>query len=250
MRIASIGLAMALATPYAHAACSASSGASRSHLVELYTSEGCSSCPPADRWLAQLPADANRVALAFHVDYWDSPSWTDRFADPRYTSRQRAMAALARSSVVYTPEVALDGREWRNWNRAKTPAPSTAPAVALELHVMPAPELQVSLTATAPAGEAPAAYAAFLAVSESGLSSTVKGGENSGATLRHDHVVRAFVGPLPLQQAASTIVLPDDLRRDHASVVAFVQRVDTGEIASVVELPLARCALDEQQRLP
>lgn len=100
----------------AGASCSATSPVTAGHLVELYTSEGCSSCPPADRWLRNLPARDDVVALAFHVDYWDYLGWRDRFADSRFTDRQRAMAARAGSGTVYTPEVALDGREWRRWS--------------------------------------------------------------------------------------------------------------------------------------
>src|SRR5580765_3864389 len=118
MRIAHILLLLLpLAASTAHGQCAAQRGASRPHLVELYTSEGCSSCPPADDWLRRLPASAGVVALAFHVDYWDYLGWRDRFADPRYSKRQQAQAGHDRASGVYTPQIVLDGHAWSGWYR-------------------------------------------------------------------------------------------------------------------------------------
>ena len=113
-------LAAALVVPAGAAAagtqvCSAESGAARHTLVELFTSEGCSSCPPADRWLSGLAERDDLVALAFHVDYWDRLGWTDRFATPRHTQRQHERAAQARSGYVYTPQVLVNGRDFRQW---------------------------------------------------------------------------------------------------------------------------------------
>jgi hypothetical protein len=235
-RLALCLASMLFALPAAHAECAARSGPERAHLIELYTSEGCSSCPPADRWLSALPTNAQRVPLAFHVDYWDSPAWSDRFANPRHTQRQRALG-----STMYTPEVAVDGHEWRMWNSAEPNLEETARPIALALHVDAGPKLQVQLDATPSAGDDAASYVAWFALSEDDLSSTVRGGENKGVQLHHDHVVRAFVGPLKLAQAKTSIEVPADVRRDKASVTAFVQRVAGGEIANVVQLPLQAC---------
>ena len=96
-----------LAIPAVDAAtCNAVSGASRNSLLELYTSEGCSSCPPADRWLSHLPGDAGVVPLAFHVDYWDRLGWRDPFAQAAFSQRQRARNSGA--GWIYTPQVMLD----------------------------------------------------------------------------------------------------------------------------------------------
>ncbi|MET0226294.1 MAG: DUF1223 domain-containing protein [Dokdonella sp.] len=242
MRLATMCLASLLAfNPLARADCTASSTATRSHLVELYTSEGCSSCPPADRWLSALPASPGLVPLAFHVDYWDSPAWTDRFADARFTQRQNALAAHAASTLVYTPEVALDGREWRGWQSGTPASSKEASVVALSLQVDSTQPLRVRLD-TKPIDDAGAnAYVAYLALAENQLSSAVRGGENSGAQLHHDHVVRTFVGPLKLAAAQATLDVAADVRREHADVVAFVQRVESGEIVEAVQLPLAGC---------
>ena len=245
MRLATICLAPIFGlSSLAHAECSVSSAATRSHLLELYTSEGCSSCPPADRWLSALPDAPGLVPLAFHVDYWDSPAWTDRFADPRFTQRQNALAAHANSTVVYTPEVALDGREWRGWQSGKPSSANAAPLVALSLHVDSTQPLRVRLDAKPLDAAGANAYVAYVALAENQLSSAVRGGENSGAQLHHDHVVRAFAGPLTLASAQATLDVPADLQREHAAVVAFVQRVKDGEIVDVVQLPLAGCAAD------
>jgi len=242
MRITALCVALTLAAASAaNADCSVSSGPARAHLVELYTSEGCSSCPPADHWLSALPADPAIVPLAFHVDYWDSASWADRFADPRYTQRQHALAAQSHSTTVYTPEVSVDGREWRDWSSGKLPASNDRRAVGLTLHVEPAESIHARLDATPAAGDDAGGYVAWFALSEDQLTSAVRGGENRGAELHHDHVVRRFVGPLKLAAAQATIEVPADLRRDHASVSAFVQRVEGGEVANIVQLPLQSC---------
>jgi len=108
---------LAASTAYAtQTSCQAVSGAHTTPLVELYTSEGCDSCPPADRWLSsQFPrsGDANRaLALAFHVDYWDRLGWTDRFASHAYTERQYAAMQANGKTFVVTPQVLLQGHEF------------------------------------------------------------------------------------------------------------------------------------------
>lgn len=120
-------LACALFAPAAHAAtCSAASGPSRARLLELYTSEGCSSCPPAERWLSQLPPDSGVVPLAFHVDYWDRLGWRDPFAQAAFSRRQRARNS--KLGWVYTPQVMLDGDDLRSGYRGRVsrlkPVPS------------------------------------------------------------------------------------------------------------------------------
>src|ERR1700681_2545943 len=109
---------LSLVSLAAHAACEAKSPAHAVALVELYTSEGCDSCPPADRWLSQIDdaRDAHRVvALALHVDYWDRLGWKDRFASATYTERQREQTRRQGAAFVYTPQVLLDGRDFQEW---------------------------------------------------------------------------------------------------------------------------------------
>src|SRR6185369_4551296 len=99
--------------------CTARSPATTTVLVELYTSEGCDSCPPADRWLSSLGAKGygpdRVVPIALHVDYWDYIGWKDPYARAAFSARQRKMAALARAAAVYTPQVLLQGHDFRDW---------------------------------------------------------------------------------------------------------------------------------------
>jgi hypothetical protein len=220
----------------AHAECSARAGAERPRLVELYTSEGCSSCPPADTWLRGIPARSNLVALAFHVDYWDSLGWRDRFADSRYTARQQQQAARDGSSTTFTPQVVLDGRNWIGWYRGSPAAPATAANAAMRVDATPGNVLRVRMATTFEATADGAGFRNYLALTENGLGSEVRAGENRGAHLRHDHVVRAFAGPLPLV-AETQVALPPDLDRAQARLVAFTQRSD-GTVAQVLECAL------------
>jgi hypothetical protein len=167
-------------------ACRAQSTSVPPTIVELYTSEGCSSCPPADRWLSTLKGRPDVLALAFHVTYWDGLGWPDRFATPEATARQHELARLAGSAQVYTPQVRVAGRDWKVW--PKLPAPATDGGVGLALQ-------RDGETVTAQIAATPgitAQRAGYWAVLEDGHQSAVKAGENAGETLRHDHVVRLY----------------------------------------------------------
>ncbi len=178
----------------AQPACTARSGPVPPQVVELYTSEGCSSCPPADAWLSTLKGRGDVIALGFHVTYWDRLGWPDRFATEDYTRRQHEIASRHGSRSVYTPQVVVDGRDFRGWPRLPPPAPggSVAPEVVLTREA----DGRV-LARVAPMGSAaPQRLAAYWAVVEDQHTSRVRAGENAGATLRHDHVVRLH-RPLP-----------------------------------------------------
>ena len=118
----------------APASCEARSGARVPAVVELYTSEGCSSCPPADRWLSTLKAGPEVIPLAFHVDYWDQLGWPDRLAQPAFSARQRDWQAVQHTRFVYTPQTILNGEDWRGWPGtppAARPASASAPVLRL-----------------------------------------------------------------------------------------------------------------------
>jgi hypothetical protein len=228
-----------LLSPLAQADCVTQSAATRPHLIELYSSEGCSSCPPAEAWLRGIHNGANAVALEFHVDYWDSLGWRDRFSNARYTARQQAFALHAGSAGVYTPEVTLDGREWRDWSRRAALSSPASSGAAMKLSVEPGTPLHVHVETTLADSGQTSAYANYVALIEDGLSSQVRAGENRGTLLRHDHVVRAFIGPL--SGANAEVPASADVDWSHASLVAFAQRERDGDIAQVVMLPLAQC---------
>jgi len=189
--------ASALVTPFttdaATPACSARSGPTTAPVVELFTSEGCNSCPPADRWLSTLKADPGVVALAFHVDYWDQLGWKDRFASPAYTQRQAQIQASSGARFSYTPQVLLDGADRKDWPRVAMPlsaSQNTRPAARVAITLL-REDHRFSATVT-PASGAPARLAAYWALTENGHSTAVKAGENEGVTLKHDHVVREY----------------------------------------------------------
>jgi len=174
-------------------ACSAASTRQVAPVVELYTSEGCNSCPPADRWLSKLKSDPAVVALAFHVDYWDRLGWKDRFASAVFTARQASQQASNGARFSYTPQVVVDGRDRTDWSRATVSTPAR-PAAAVDVAVSHQGERFVATVRPAPG--APPRLAAYWAVTEQGHVTAVKAGENEGVTLHHDFVVRDYE-PVP-----------------------------------------------------
>jgi hypothetical protein len=222
---AALPCALLLAAATAQAAtCTAQSAAQAPNVVELYTSEGCSSCPPADRWLSTLKGRSDVLALGFHVTYWDQLGWPDRFATAATTQRQHRWREAHKGSYVYTPQIVLDGRDMRDWSSLRSgvlPKPKAATSTAtIKLE---AQDGVVSASVANAAADKP--LAGYWVVLEDGVSSRVKAGENSGSTLTHDHVVvlyqpvAAWAAGAPLQ---STLALPAALKPLGARRVAFV----------------------------
>lgn len=202
-RCPALALCTSLALPAATATaappdttCQARSTGTAPVVVELYTSEGCSSCPPADRWLSTLKGRPDVLAMAFHVNYWDRLGWPDRFASPEATARQHVLAQNAGSRQVYTPQVIANGRDWRIWPRLPDATAASPVSVSLSREGD-----RVSARVTATAGS-PAELAGYWAVLEDQHESRVRAGENAGETLRHDHVVRLYK-PVPPWQATA-----------------------------------------------
>jgi hypothetical protein len=236
-----------------HAACSAASGEQTAVLVELYTSEGCDSCPPADRWLSslrQMHPRSRVVPLSLHVDYWDYIGWKDPWAKQQFTRRQYLLAKTRRSTIVYTPQVLVQGRDFRQWG---TPAfdaavaQLTARPARARLRLTLEPPGRETLRATVEAqllDSAPKAQAAlYLASYEDKLASAVSAGENRGKTLNHDHVVLEWVGPIELGAASRVVetrslaLLPKAVARN-SGVVAFVQDRSNSEVLQALMLPV------------
>jgi hypothetical protein len=240
MRVGDVIIRAALVLPlYANADCSIESGAQRPQLLELYTSEGCNSCPPADAWLSDLPASAQAAPIAFHVDYWDSARWRDRFTQPGFAARQRVIAARSRTSV-YTPQLILDGRVWRGWQGGDVAHAQNADAIALRMEVHPDPlslRWQASFANAADAVR----YQAFAVLVEDGLVSKVRAGENAGKILRHDHVVRAFSGPNRALAGAATLRPRAKVGTNNARVVMWLQDPRDGSVGQLLQLALKNC---------
>ena len=208
------------------------SGPAQVALLELYTSEGCSSCPPAEAWLGKLTQSPTLwrdvVPVAYHVSYWDSLGWKDPFASKEFTQRQYAQAAAWKSSQVYTPCFVRNGAEWRpgeNVNARKNAGLLSVNWRDGEAHVTFVP---------ATAGQR---WEVSVAVLGSELVSHVKAGENAGRTLQHEFVVERLVTrPLESQPEnvfAASVSVPSSTTppsKRHALAV-WVQR--PGSLAPV-----------------
>ncbi len=233
------------------AACTAASGPSLVPMVELFTSEGCDSCPAADRWLAAQfsPTEARQhvTVLAFHVDYWDRLGWADRFASPQYTQRQNDISDANRSTFVYTPQVVVQGKDTPGWSRGGVAATLTAARkqpgradIALEVKAGADGSLTVKARATVAAAALRPGIALWLAYTDSGLVSEVTAGENRGVRLTHDHVVRRLAGPFALDSngvARVTTAWTRPKERGHdAALVAFVQNARNADVLQTLTL--------------
>ena len=252
MRILLLALALALAVDAQAMQCRAESSKTTTALVELYTSEGCDSCPPADRWLSSLGtrgyAPDRVVPIALHVDYWDYIGWKDPFAKQAFSARQRKMASLARAAMVYTPQVLLQGRDFRNWGAgaferevAKINALPAKARISLLLDRHRPGAFAVEAAAQLEDAVPSADMALYLGAYENKLVSEVKAGENRGKSLAHDYVVLQWAGPFEFhgQRLAARESLPLLPRAipQHSGVVAFVQNRSTGEVLQALMLP-------------
>ncbi|MGQ0510820.1 MAG: DUF1223 domain-containing protein [Betaproteobacteria bacterium] len=236
--------------------CSARSQAGTTALVELYTSEGCDSCPPADRWLSSLGekglVPGKVVPIALHVDYWDYIGWKDPYARPEFTLRQRLHAQLKRSRLVYTPQVILQGQDFRGWAGRDTGAferelarINARPAAArISLAIAPgrAGALEVEAEAEVLDSAQRADAALYLATYENRLRSEVRAGENRGRTLPHDFVAFEWQGPLALGASGKlrdrrSLPLLPKANPAHSGVVAFVQNRASGEVLQALMRP-------------
>jgi hypothetical protein len=217
-------------------------------LVELFTSEGCSSCPPADKLAAEMQSrqpipNAQVVLLAFHVDYWDQLGWKDRFSSHEYTLRQQHYSSLFSEDQIYTPEVIVDGKEAR-FERLPDEVRNAAGAQkSVALEVAPKSQRVVTISAN---GSANTNARLLVAIAEDGLSTKVGGGENGGTTLQHSGVVRrlASLGTWNGGTLTKEFTIPDDPQWDKSklTLVAFAQDEKTGRVLGVTAQPLAAIA--------
>jgi|SRR5579862_980830 len=245
-------LALSLGTAQA-VQCSAKSPEKTIALVELYTSEGCDSCPPADRWLSSLGprgfAPDRVVPMALHVDYWDYIGWKDPYARQAYSARQRRMAQLARAAAIYTPQVLLQGQDFRDWSSSGTfeqavAKINTRPAkarISLTLDTGQKGAFEVQAAAELVDATQQGDIALFLGAYENKLVSEVKAGENRGKTLPHDYVVLQWLGPFEFKggRVAERHALPllPKAVPEHSGVAAFVQNRANSEVLQALMLP-------------
>jgi hypothetical protein len=227
-------------------ACEASSPANTVALIELYTSQGCSSCPPADRWLSRLARELpphRAVPIALHVGYWDYIGWKDPFARREFNARQSKLAAANGSRTVYTPGVFVQGREAR-WSQpaaafdAELRAINRRPAEArIAFREVAAHDRRVEFTVQADVAGKSGDARLYVTLVQSGLSTAVAAGENRGATLANDRVVRAWQELAPGMHRVG-LDAPSGATPD-LTLVAFVE--DKTGVLQALQLPLASC---------
>lgn len=209
------------------------SGPARTHLLELYTSEGCSSCPPAEAWLSKLKDEPRLwreiVPIAFHVDYWDRLGWRDPFASKLWTARQYEYSARWKSSSVYTPGFVLDGREWRNRG---VPPPSADAAGVFKVAIANNGVVRATFQPASGENKPLELHVARLGF---GLNVSVKAGENRGRKLRHDFVVLSLAatemngGKAELR--APVAAVPNEEANSRGAIAAWV--TEPGQIEPI-----------------
>ena len=228
-------------------------------IVELFTSEGCSSCPPAESLLARLertqPVSGARViALEEHVDYWNQLGWRDPFSSAQYRARQNDYALAFRVDNIYTPQMVVNGNAafvGDDAGAAYQQIGAAAQGAMALLDVKATRSAQdtalvdLAVRISNRRNAKPRAANLYLAVTESELSTSVTRGENAGRLLRHAPVVRSFgvIGKIDPQgtqdgQMVSTLRLPPEWRRDNLRAVVFVQEPDTLRITGAASVDL------------
>jgi hypothetical protein len=254
--VAAIMMALAAASTHA-ATCAAESGTQRVALLELYTSEGCNSCPPTDRWVSELPrrgfTPERVVTLAFHVDYWNYLGWPDPFSRAQFSERQRMASLRNRARVVYTPQLLLNGRDYRRGavfddfgERLNAFGRGPAQArISLQMQADGPAGLGVMGTATVADVAARGGAQAYLALYENNLSNDVPAGENRGKRLRHDFVVRELAGPFPIDPGGEARLwhrfsLDPRWKSGDVHVAAFVQSERSGDVLQALASPACR----------
>ncbi len=221
-------------------------------LLELYTSEGCSSCPPADRWLSKLRdagiSERRLAPLAFHVTYWDYIGWKDRFAQKQFDLRQRETGRHNQLRTIYTPQFVLNGKDFRRYadfSHQLREINNQPAKVKLRLSLQQENRSRYRVMLQADTAHSTAkAVELYLAVLEHELVSNVEAGENDGETLHHDYVVRMLKGPVRVRrddaegEISVKLDIPDDWRQSNMQLTGFAQNPRNGEVLQAVTLSL------------
>lgn len=228
-------------------------------VLELFTSEGCSSCPPADELLSRMGAlTTGVIPLAYHVDYWDSLGWSDPFSSSQWTMRQVEYIRAMQLSGSYTPQMVINGR-WQcvgsdpnGITRAIAAARAAPPPGVVTVRATPpaagSHKLNVSVSARIVRTAGDKSLVVVVAIYENGLIAKIDGGENSGHRVRYDYTVRKIIPAFELNPAASSALenelsvdLDPSWKLDHLGVAAFIQDETSLAIdGAVAQYPIAR----------
>ncbi|MCV2401727.1 DUF1223 domain-containing protein [Marinomonas sp. C2222] len=204
----------------------------QAQLVELYTSEGCSSCPPADKWLSTLKDHPKLfdhiVPIAMHVDYWDYIGWKDPFASPEYSQRQRQYARDGHISQVYTPGFVVNNKEWRSWFYGQRQLPEATKETG-KLHI--SLDDNNILQASYSENKNVTLHVSYLGM---GLTTKVRAGENRNKQLNHDFVALNHL-TLPGNQNW-TLLLPEapNKGQQKTAIAAWVSDNQTNQVLQAV----------------
>ncbi|HTS42874.1 MAG TPA: DUF1223 domain-containing protein [Puia sp.] len=211
-------------------------------VVELFTSEGCSSCPPADQLVAKVEKENEQnhiYILSYHVDYWDRLGWKDRFSDADYTKRQNRYANWLKLESIYTPQIVVNGRTefvGSNENALRKAISAGWQQTAVDNLVLKGSivnnQLSISYQLYGPIKNSDLA----VALVQKSAQTKVGGGENSGRTLSHVQIVRKLVvEPVNANSGTISIVLPPDYNENKWELIGFVQNETNGAIQSAAE---------------
>lgn len=205
------------------------SGTTQTQLVELYTSQGCSSCPPAEKWLNQYLTKPylwqQIIPINFHVDYWDNLGWPDPYASSVFTNRQRAYKAHGNTRVVATPGFVINGQGWHGWFYGKAlPILRPKEVGSLDLLIRDS-NFSARFTPSTFNGDR---FVLNIARVGFGLTNTIHQGENAGRQLQHDFVALSFQ-KLLFQEAEKSYVLSETLTKvitesSKSGIVAWVTK--------------------------
>jgi len=212
----------------------------RAVVVELYTSQGCSSCPPADALLADLAKRPDVIALALHVDYWDYIGWKDEFADPAFTKRQKAYAQAAGHRTIYTPQMIVGGRD----HLVGAKPMKLADLISAHMKRPEAAKLQIardggklSVIAERNGSERLPNNMVLQIVRFDPLRHVdIRRGENAGRTIAYANIVKSWT-PVGKWDGAAPMQMSVDLGSDRSPVAVILQAAGNGPIVAAAQLP-------------
>ncbi len=206
--------------------------------LELFSSTGCSSCPPAEQWLSKIAATSSSVeiiALNYHVTYWNYLGWTDPFSDKKYDTRQRFYVRQRPTVTVYTPQIRANGREVTSFAEAtrQTQRHLAEFKVSATKH-----ENKIDVMYEVPP-KLPESHELYLVITEDNLLDQPKAGELNGSTLQLSHVVRTFNRVnLDKDVSQTSISIPSTWNTNHLRVIGFIQNTQNGQLIDARETQL------------